>query len=344
MKIGKKEIMGTVKTFSAVAKLPGGDDLVHFSKDRITVRSHLIDIDRILPGVNFDCTVSAKNLANVLRDMATTDLTIQETKTLLKITDGVRKATLTKKDISDDRFLTMDFDAMESIPVNFWSILGLGSYDGTGNKGVQFLGTKAVNKTNAEFLIFDVESTPMYLTADQIDILLELGMGYDTRVKVTDTSIELSDITTQVFCKRGRVPSGVTLAAVEGFQKQLLEKGNVLFSEMIPDNAAVPLKHVANFGANDEERGTSVILSFDPTTQLVKLIGSNSAGSFEETLVDLEYSGGMEISVAISTAVIASLIGKSFTLVEDPKEKNHMYLVSENPDIKMFYIGQGKRK
>jgi len=342
MKIKKAEIMNTVRTFAAVAKFSGGDDLVHFAPDRLSVRSYLIDIDQVIPGINFEATVSAKFLHNVLRDMANGDIDIRDTKTGIKITDGVRKSTLKKKDVSDDSLLSVDYDSMQVLPTGFWNILSMSVFNGTGNKGIQFLGNNAVNKTQTEILIFDVESPVFYLAADQVKILLDLGTSYETKILIEDNTLSFSDLTTTVRCRRGRVPAGITSAGLAKFREKLVTKSKPLFSEVIPENITGALKHVANFGVEDEETGKSIVLSFSKGNKQVTLYGENLAGSFEET-IGIEYSGEYDISVSLSISVLASLVGKSFTLMESD-QTGYYWLTSEDPDTGLLYIGGGKKK
>jgi len=342
MKVKKSEIAGVVLAFATVAKLSGGDDLIHFSADRISVRSHVMDIDVLMPGLNIDAVVSAKTLDNILRDMGAGDLDIRDMKSQIKISDGVRKGTLKKKDISDDRVISMDYDDMTNLSERFWEILEMCIFDGTGNKGIQFLGDVAVNKTNPEMLIMDISTDPFYLNADQVGILTHMGMGTDARIQITDNVVRFTDLTTYVECRRGRVPSGVTVEGIEKFQTQMLKKAIPIFSQILPDTMASVLKHVSSFGEDDQESGKSVIISFDHTTSTVCLSGENMTGSFEET-VDMEYTGDVDISLSASVSVLRSLIGKSFTLLERPDLKGYYLMVSEDTEKGLQYIGTGKK-
>lgn len=339
MEIKKTEVISQVRTLGMVAKFPGGEDLIHFSPGKMSVRSHIVDVDVVIPGWDYTITGSAKALLNILKDLGE-DIQVKELKSGLKFSDGVRSGILKKQDIADIRQLSMDYDEMSPLPNEFFSCLRRSSFDGKGNRGIQFLGDYAVNRTLTEVRLFKGIPLDFYLQEDQIPVILELIS--DGHHQVTDTTIRFTDLTHSIECRRGHVPQGMTTEIIAEFLARI-EKSPTVLIETLVDGVLVALKHVSGFSSEEEETGKSIELIFDSEEKSVKLAGDTVSGYFSE-IVDMPYEGTDTIKIRVPVPVLQALVGHTFSILQRTEEglNNHVWFYSAMDD--WIFVGQGEKQ
>ena len=330
MKMEQLTLMPVIRLGSAISKLPGGHDLIFFQKDKVVLRSYSVGVDLEIPGMDLTATVSAKSLSSAVKNMDAGGLDIRLTKTQMVITDGVRKARLKLMETGDALADIQLPEDMANVPVELNMILSRAVMDGGGNDGIQFLEELAVSKGRSELVISTVEDIPpFYLQKAQVELLQSAAISDASAFAVSDNMVYFHDPGhCTIRCASAVIPGAVTKENMVTFQEEVLAPAEVVYAGVMHESVGTVLKRVMIFSAVDDLMGAAVRIVFDPEAHIVKLIGENSSGAFEE-VTDMEYDGEKPLDILISSTSLTELANRPFSIKQRPDNKKGIWFVAK---------------
>jgi hypothetical protein len=221
-------------------------------------------------------------------------------------------------------------EEMNTIPDHFNTVLSRAVKDGGGNDGIQFMEGLTVSKGKSELVISEIEGLPQfYLQKIQVDLLQGAAMSDVTVFAVSDNMVYFHDPGhCTIRCASAIIPGAVKRENIITFQEKTLAAAEILYSGIMHETVATVLKRVLTFGTVDADMGIAVKVIFDPELHIVKLIGENNEGEFEEVTA-MEYEGDKPLNLLISSSSLNELSGRPFTIKQRPDKPNGVWFIAQ---------------